>query len=121
MKFVIIACLLLFLITPTKSDKFKCSLNQDSEDKNCWSISYLCSLEMYFLKTPEAMEPREYLFSNTNVQEEAVCRNLAKALNVSVNEKCKCELEEILRGKDKPKAIEIKNAIANENVPISSK
>lgn len=115
MRFVIFACLLLFIITPTKSDEFKCSLDQGTDDKNCWSMSYLCSVELYFMRTPEAMKPRQFLFTKPEDQEEHICRSLAILFRVTV--KGRCKIDKVLNGRDKSKIDAIKAAIVNKSFP----
>ena len=87
MKYVKTNILLLLFLSSSFIDciVFKCSFNQLPKQYNCWTMSFFCSLELYFLLTPKAMEPRRPLLTNREVLDQEICHYLSKNIGQTSN------------------------------------
>ena len=112
MKYVKTNILLLLFLSSSFIDciVFKCSFNQLPKQYNCWTMSFLCSLELYFLLTPKAMEPRRPLLTNREVLDQEICHYLSKNIGQTSNNYCSIDSIAQIYSKSKH-GLELKNAL----------
>ena len=119
MKYLIILILVILSCNCALHD-FECSFSQKNEDKNCRSVSALCSFEIYFEKTPGALKLREELLTNPKIQEQELCNQISIMLRVNLVEIKfgNCNLQQVLAPYDKSIGKRILNALNTEPAPI---